>query len=149
VNEPRTWRRLKRWGSWAVPFIAPWIDGKPQFGKKDHAKLRRCAYQRVCNVCGQKLDDVMVFAGGILATRALIFHEPPLHEACARAAMRICPYLAKLSDGRIPEGGMYFTFARSMRLHERAGSIAFIAGSVMRIETIVADPDAASVRALA
>lgn len=58
----------------------------------DHS--RRAMQDGRCGVCGQPNKDFW-FIGGPMCLANRIFGDPPMHEACARYAMAVCPYLSR------------------------------------------------------
>jgi hypothetical protein len=80
-----------------VPFSV-YIDrtGRPQFTITDPVKLRACIGKRLCGLCGGRIDAGYWFVGGERCfTHELgAFIDPPMHEECARYAIRVCPFLA-------------------------------------------------------
>jgi len=68
-------------------------DGEPAFAVLDPQRVLRSLCDRLCGICGQALDYWIAFVGGDLSLKNQLFGVP-LHEECARYAMRVCPYLA-------------------------------------------------------
>jgi len=55
---------------------------------------RRAMLEHRCGVCGQPIKDFW-FIGGPMCLANRIFGDPPMHLACARYAMEVCPYLSR------------------------------------------------------
>lgn len=71
-------------------------DGKAHFTINDEVKRQTAIKKGLCAICGHKLMKMRWFVGGPLSA----FHafgsyiDPPMHEQCAKYALRVCPYLA-------------------------------------------------------
>jgi hypothetical protein len=69
---------------------------KPQFTVNEARMVRRCLEHNRCGLCGEKLGEVIYFAGGPAAA----FHpngaylDPPMHHECITYAIQVCPFLA-------------------------------------------------------
>ena len=135
----------------------PWIvqrdlDGRPFFTINDSLKVMACGDRKLCGICGRPLErDVWLVGGpGSAFHEHGAFLDPPMHHACARYAMRVCPYIGARYPGRIdnalakhgrwppglgivqedlalPEQPPFFVLARTLRapLDLTAGSIRF------------------------
>lgn len=68
-------------------------DGTPDFRVSDPLKRARCVTERLCGICGAALTYWSAFIAGPLMFENRIAGDPPMHEACARYALRVCPYL--------------------------------------------------------
>lgn len=95
---PKSMRTLERDArGYPIPFIVMRDkSGKPQFTINDFRMVEKCRSKRLCAICGKRLDGKYWFVGG---SRCFIhehgaFVDPPLHEECARYALRVCPFLA-------------------------------------------------------
>ena len=53
----------------------------------------QCALSRICGLCGRSLSWGVTFVGSPEEAEANAFHFPPLHEACADAALATYPRL--------------------------------------------------------
>lgn len=69
-------------------------SGVPDFAVTDPEAWAHVVSERLCGLCGTRLDDWIWFIGGPLCVGNRLFTDPPMHEACARYALRVCPYLA-------------------------------------------------------
>lgn len=89
-------------------YPVPWIvqrdlTGRPFFVLNDVEKTMACGRRKVCGICGRKLERDSWLVGGPGAA----FHEhgafldPPMHHACGRYALRVCPYIATRYTGRV------------------------------------------------
>jgi hypothetical protein len=80
-----------------IPFSA-FIDsaGKPQFTITDPRRLAECMGKKLCGLCGRRLTYGLWFVGGerCFTHEMGAFIDPPMHEECARYAIRVCPFLA-------------------------------------------------------
>jgi hypothetical protein len=102
--------RMRLLGKDRRGYPVPWIvqrdlTGRPFFVMNDVAKVVACGRQKLCGICGQKLERDSWLIGGPGAA----FHEhgafldPPMHKACATYALRVCPYIAARYTGRVDE----------------------------------------------
>jgi hypothetical protein len=96
-------KRPRERRGYPVPYVAM-IDasGRPQLTINDAEKVRDCSENRKCGLCGAKLTHGAWFVGGrrCFTSAYGAFVDPPMHEACARYALQVCPYLAAPSYGR-------------------------------------------------
>lgn len=84
-----------------VPFANLILDdGTPDFTTIDAAKTVRCAWERLCGVCGKEMDYWIAFLGGPKSAETRAYLDPPMHEYCARAAVVLCPFIAMPSMAR-------------------------------------------------
>jgi hypothetical protein len=63
----------------------------------------RCARERLCGICGQKLSYWIAFVGGPLSSESRAYVDPPMHEECAEFVMQTCPYVAHSATKRNPQ----------------------------------------------
>lgn len=74
-----------------------------------------CMEKRLCGVCGTRLGAELWFVGGPMCIQNRIFGDAPMHQECARYAMRVCPHLSIAPKGyrttdhadEKREGGLY------------------------------------------
>lgn len=83
-----------------IPFSAARDDKRPEVGMftvADPVKVEQCHRYRLCGVCGGGLGYWIAFVGGSgsASPGTGAYQDPPMHEECAEAAMRLCPYIAK------------------------------------------------------
>lgn len=94
--------------------VQPWInvalhDGGVDFRAQHHARTRQALIDSLCQVCGERLTDMIVLLGGPAQLAQNIYDEPPLHPECASYARKACPMLA----------GRMTTFATGPSVSER------------------------------
>lgn len=77
-----------------VPWFVAWLDGKPEFRAMDGKKFVRALNQRLCWVCGTKLETRFAFVAGPMCGINRTSAEPPSHIECARWSARNCPFLS-------------------------------------------------------
>jgi hypothetical protein len=80
-----------------VPFASE-QDGHVDLGEVDLGEVVKkraiqCALSRICGLCGRSLSWGVTFVGSEAEAAGNAFHYPPLHEACAEAALEIYPPL--------------------------------------------------------
>jgi hypothetical protein len=79
-------------------------DGSPDFRVADPFKRTVAMLERRCGLCGEPLGYWIVFIGGPRALENRSFGDPPMHEDCARYAVKVCPYLAIKETDRTYSG---------------------------------------------
>ncbi|MFJ8043766.1 hypothetical protein ACIRBX_25020 [Kitasatospora sp. NPDC096147] len=85
-------------------------DGTGDFVVIQGDTALRLATQGRCALCGQLMGGgSAAFIGGPASAESGLFTDPPMHEACAEAALRLCPHMARqharrASERRVPEG---------------------------------------------
>ncbi len=55
---------------------------------------RRCAKERLCGICGQRLGYWLWFIGGPMCLQNRVFGDAPMHRECAEYALDVCPFLS-------------------------------------------------------
>lgn len=88
-----------------IPFIAEVAaDGHGEFTILDHQQAMRCIKERLCAMCGGKMDgEVALIGDRVSLDPGGIFIEPPVHEHCGElAAGGLCPYLSRERVPRRP-----------------------------------------------
>lgn len=60
----------------------------------DGRKQERCVREKLCMICGSKLDNKKWFIGGQRTAINRLCVDPAMHEECARYSMKVCPFLA-------------------------------------------------------
>jgi hypothetical protein len=74
-----------------VPFACQDEDGHGDLAAPRKRRVLRCALSRICGLCGISLGWPVAFVGSTDEADANAFHFPPLHEACAEAALGLYP----------------------------------------------------------
>jgi hypothetical protein len=108
-------KRLVHFAGLPVPVIFRWVDGKPDFRQIDSVKWFDVVSRRACGVCGEKLGDTCWYIGGPKSARRELFTDPPMHGACARESLRLCPFLngeRQHYRGDVPDDGLVDTSRR-------------------------------------
>jgi hypothetical protein len=80
-----------------VTYIAAFIDGKPDLGIQDAAKVASCLREWRCHVCGEKLGKLGYFVAYEPVPKRPRFLDPAIHRECAMYSLQVCPYLANPS----------------------------------------------------
>ena len=78
-----------------VPFVNEFDDGSYDFGAINRRRSIQCALSRLCGMCGTSLEYDIAFLGGPKAAESRSYTDPPMHVACAEAALALCPHLAR------------------------------------------------------
>jgi hypothetical protein len=76
-----------------VPFACEAEDGTVDLGEVVKKRVVQCALSRICGLCGRSLSYGVTFLGSPEEAEANLFHFPPLHRACAEAALELYPRL--------------------------------------------------------
>jgi hypothetical protein len=94
VHQPASVRRLPVYKDIPIPFTAL-VDrhGVPDFKVIDQAKHQLCLQERRCGICGEQMGRFICFIGGQGSLNSRAFVDAPMHEACARFAFTLCPFL--------------------------------------------------------
>jgi hypothetical protein len=74
-------------------FFAPVRDGEAILRSVDVKKFERCVRERLCWLCGDKLERLMTFVVSVPVAYTRLTVEPPCHHECAVYAMRACPFI--------------------------------------------------------
>lgn len=88
-------RRPREARGYPVPFVNHvYANGTPDLRILDQRKVNRCVEERRCAICGEKLDETVVFVGGPACLDNRFFADPAMHADCADYATKVCPFLA-------------------------------------------------------
>lgn len=71
----------------------PFACGDEALGAPVKKRVLQCALSRICGLCGRSLSWGVTFVGSAEEADANAFHFPPLHQACAEAALAVYPRL--------------------------------------------------------
>lgn len=94
-NIPRRMRQRPKVAGRAVPFVNLILpDGTADFTVNELEKELLCHRQRLCILCGQKLDDIGVVISPPEEFESQVFYDSPSHEECILYAVEACPFLA-------------------------------------------------------
>jgi hypothetical protein len=74
--------------------VAIGSDGKPDFRVIDQQKTAIGLSKRRCSICGNAMGTNVAFVGGPKSMASHAFVDSPMHEACAKYALKVCPFLA-------------------------------------------------------
>ena len=90
---------------WPVPFVHEYDDGTYDLDHLNPKRVTQCALSRVCAMCAQTLSFPLAFLGDEEEARTRTYAYPPMHEACAQAALRLYPPRGTSGDGAGDGGG--------------------------------------------
>jgi len=76
-----------------IPFVSEHEDGSVDLGRVVKKRAIQCALSRICGLCGISLEWGVTFLGSPREADSNAFHYPPLHLACAQAALEVYPSL--------------------------------------------------------
>jgi hypothetical protein len=85
-----------------VPYIAEeHKDGSPNLGMVESGISGWCHSKGLCSICGEKLapaERTFITVPNSVFGSDYGCNDPPMHEGCARYAMRVCPHLVAPSS---------------------------------------------------
>ena len=93
--------RLKdrpRWGEYAIPYTVVVVDGKPDFRVTDTEMWWRCIREKLCAICGGRLDYWVWYVGGGACAEQGLYFDLAMHEECCFYSAAACPFLAEGRD---------------------------------------------------
>jgi hypothetical protein len=61
------------------------------------------AQRHLCGLCSEKMEDEVAFLGGPQSADTRAYTDPPMHPACAEAAVQLCPHINRRNMKRAPE----------------------------------------------
>lgn len=74
--------------------------GQPQLGRIEAGRQLLAHERSLCNVCGKLVGRRLTFVGGRAAEpEGQCYTEAPLHRACARWSLQVCPSLLSARQG--------------------------------------------------
>ncbi|MEV7989566.1 hypothetical protein [Micromonospora sp. NPDC085948] len=95
ISIPTSLRHRPTVGGLVVPWITVQMpDGRYRFGAIDAERLQSAFINRLCQICGERMHRLFVFAMRDVDFERLITHEPAMHAECARYSTTACPMLA-------------------------------------------------------
>ena len=86
-----------------IPYVNDAGDGVHDFTVVIAEKGYEVGTSRRCGLCGQQLDYWIAFLGGPSTVTNRLYTDPPMHVDCAKASLRLCPYIARRNMKRVPE----------------------------------------------
>lgn len=93
--------RRPRIGALVVPFVVDEMIEPIDFKMLDPARVRRCAQERLCAVCGRSMAGSRFAFIGPHDGRTC-FADPWMHEPCARYTIQHCPFVSGRQGFRDP-----------------------------------------------
>ncbi|MFJ2866864.1 hypothetical protein [Kitasatospora sp. NPDC087314] len=78
-------------------------DGAVDFVTLNGEASLRLALADRCSLCGEPLTGPAAFLGGPMSAQTGYYSDPPMHEACAEAALTLCPHIARPHARRASE----------------------------------------------
>lgn len=133
------WCRVRKM---PIPFVTEIPEDHPvvKFAVENRKRVLLCGRKSLCQFCGLRLDEVIVFLGGEMATAQRLFRQAPFHERCARYAVEACPYLRNTLDPQ------FATFCRHFKMQDAVFPLtdptapvvmkAFTAHAIVRVEPV-------------
>jgi hypothetical protein len=133
-----------------VPLMNMIDDERWDFVTITASQVDRCIRERLCSVCGKRLDYWLAFIGNEVSGATHTFTDPPMHEACALASLRLCPMInhgnmTRAKAPRVkPKDGEEFIDPKASRVRPVAWfmpiTTQFIVGINCRIPYFVSGP---------
>ena len=76
--------------------VVPWVsvvlvDGTPVLGNLHGSRADRCFLEKLCQICGDKLDHPIVLFSPASSHAKDQTPEPPMHPECAAYSAKACP----------------------------------------------------------
>ena len=96
---PERMKSRPTYGGLPVPFAVV-IDhnGVPDFKITDVDRWHQCIREKLCAICGERLDYWVWYIGGESCAEQGIYLDLAMHEECAFYSARACPFLAEGRD---------------------------------------------------
>lgn len=116
-------------------------QGAPHFAVNDVEAMAELDKADGCSICGMKLTRGRWLVGGCMSAFAARgwFADGPLHHECATYALKVCPYLAAPSFGRINKAKAAARADRGMAFDisviDSTRPVAFVAIMSVAVET--------------
>jgi hypothetical protein len=124
-----------------VPFACERADAPYSIGTLNRRRVIQCALSRICGMCGASLDNPVAFVGTAEDADRLAFRVPPLHRACAEAALELYPRLSGRVLGYPDRGSVWALVVTGgfelERPQQRGGLVTFRPNSVTSDRRIV------------
>lgn len=70
-------------------------------------RVQQCVDQRLCGVCGKRLEYWMAFVGGPVSVKNRAFVDPAMHVDCALYAVQVCPWMVSRAVPRREDGPLW------------------------------------------
>ncbi|MFD9123484.1 hypothetical protein [Kitasatospora sp. NPDC059571] len=91
-----------------IPAVNERPDGTADFLSINGRTAIKLAVSGGCSLCTRLMSGLAAFLGGPKSAQAGSYSDPPMHEECAEAALRLCPHIARqharrATERRIPE----------------------------------------------
>ncbi|MBO1413197.1 hypothetical protein [Streptomyces sp. FH025] len=78
-----------------IPAVNVHDGGVVDFVTLNGTAALRLAHGRRCSLCDEPLAGLAAFLGGPMSAEMGYYSDPPMHEACAQAALTLCPHIAR------------------------------------------------------
>ncbi|MFB7126229.1 hypothetical protein [Kitasatospora sp. NPDC056273] len=78
-----------------IPVVNMHDGGVVDFVTLNGTAALRLALAKQCSLCDEPLAGPVAFLGGPMSAEAGHYSDPPMHEACAQAALTLCPHIAR------------------------------------------------------
>ncbi|MFF4819874.1 hypothetical protein ACFY2K_35460 [Kitasatospora sp. NPDC001309] len=86
-----------------IPVVNMHDGGAVDFVTLNGTAALRVALANRCSLCDEPLAGPAAFLGGPMSARTGCYSDPPMHEACAQAALTLCPHIARPHARRASE----------------------------------------------
>lgn len=95
IKIPQRLRKRPKYQGMVIPYTT-FIDPQtkiPDFKVNDERKRLRVILEGRCALCGEKLNNKIVFIGGISLCEGALAVDAGMHPACAQYAWEVCPFI--------------------------------------------------------
>lgn len=86
-----------------IPIINTFGFNQADFTTIDGELATGLAQRHMCGMCAERMTDEVAFLGGSKSCDARAYTDPPMHPACAEAAVALCPHINRRTMKRAPD----------------------------------------------
>jgi hypothetical protein len=86
-----------------IPVINTFSFGKHDFTTINGELSTALAQRNRCGICSERMTDEAAFLGGGKSADTRAYTDPPMHPACALAAVQMCPHINRKDMKRAPD----------------------------------------------
>lgn len=111
-----------------VPLVNTFGFQEHDFTTVDGNIALKLAERQRCGICGDPFE-VAAFLGGPQSADTKAYSDPPMHEACAEAAITLCPHIARKNMRRATDNHVRqdAITPQNMTLDKPAGWVMYVA----------------------
>jgi hypothetical protein len=86
-----------------IPVINNFGFNQADFTTIDGELATGLAQRYRCGMCAERMTDEAAFLGGSQSCDTRAYTDPPMHPACAEAAVALCPHINRRTMKRAPD----------------------------------------------